>query len=118
MSGFISEQLKYPEEAQAAGIGGTVVVRLSIDHQGKVIKTEVLKGIGYGCDEEAQRVSAMLQFKVDKPRLLKVTYFRSINIHFHGPPPAQTLKVNYTVTNEESPSKEKTSGYEYTITLN
>lgn len=118
MSAFISASLNYPEEARAAGISGTVVVRLSIDHQGQVIKTEVLKGIGYGCDAEAQRVAARLTFKVHKPRQLKVTYFRSINIHFHAPPSPPVLTVNYTVTQEESSTPAKSASYDYSIKLN
>lgn len=114
MAAFIASHLHYPPAAWEGRIGGTVVVRLSISHLGQVIKTEVLKGIGHGCDEEAARVAALLQFKVHKPRNLKVTHFRNINIHFNAPPPPAEIHYTVTSTNE---SQKPTGGYAYTITI-
>ena len=55
---YIAENLKYPDEAKSAGIQGKVYVQMVIDTDGSVTEVEVLKGIGYGCDEEARRVIA------------------------------------------------------------
>lgn len=41
----IMNNLVYPEEAKAAGIAGTVIVRAFIDSSGKVTKTAVLQGL-------------------------------------------------------------------------
>lgn len=41
----IMNNLVYPEEAKAAGIAGTVIVKAFIDSSGKVTKTAVLQGL-------------------------------------------------------------------------
>jgi TonB family protein len=53
---FISQNIRYPEEARKHGVQGTVFVSFLIDEKGKVANGKVLKGIGSGCDEEALRV--------------------------------------------------------------
>jgi TonB family protein len=53
---FISKHLKYPKKARNNEIEGKVFVQFMIDKEGNVTRAKVLKGIGYGCDEEALRV--------------------------------------------------------------
>jgi TonB family protein len=53
---FISQNIRYPEEARKQGIQGTVFVSFLIDEKGKVTNGKVMRGIGSGCDEEALRV--------------------------------------------------------------
>lgn len=53
---FISENIEYPEQARAIGQEGTVHVTFVVDEFGYVTGVKVIKGIGYGCDEEAARV--------------------------------------------------------------
>ena len=53
---YIINETNYPEEAREAGIEGRVYVRFIIDVDGSVTDTEVKRGLGYGCDEEALRV--------------------------------------------------------------
>ena len=48
--------LNYPEDAKKMGIEGRVVLRYTINKQGKATDVEVLYGLGYGCDEEAARI--------------------------------------------------------------
>lgn len=43
-----------PEAAIKKGISGTVEVRVLIDRRGEAVYTEVIKGIGGGCDEAAE----------------------------------------------------------------
>ena len=57
----IAKNVVYPEEAKIAGIQGRVFVEATIDEKGNVIKTSILKGIGYGCDEAA--ISAVKKAK-------------------------------------------------------
>jgi len=47
---------KLTDEAKNAGIKGKVVLALIIDTLGNISNIEVLKGLGYGCDEEAIRL--------------------------------------------------------------
>lgn len=44
---------KYPEEARKNKIEGKVVVQFIINEDGRCSDFEVVKGIGYGCDEAA-----------------------------------------------------------------
>ncbi len=50
----LKKKLIYPSYAKEHDIEGTVQVRAFIDQNGDVTKAEVVKGIGYGCDEVAK----------------------------------------------------------------
>jgi len=53
---FLSDELKYPSQANRLGISGTVFVQFVIEKDGSFTDIEVVKGIGAGCDKEAIRV--------------------------------------------------------------
>jgi TonB family protein len=53
---FLAQEMKYPKKARKNKIQGKVMVECVIDETGKLVNPIVLKGIGYGCDEEAIRV--------------------------------------------------------------
>lgn len=53
---FINANIKYPGAAQRQNVSGRVFVKFVIEKDGSIGKVEVLKGIGFGCDEEAVRV--------------------------------------------------------------
>ncbi len=57
----IQQKVKYPKEAKVNGIEGRVFVKAYIDTSGTVVKTEIIRGIGHGCDEAA--VSAVEKVK-------------------------------------------------------
>ncbi len=52
---FISEVLNYPEEARQNKVQGKVFVQFVVDEEGNVTNVKAVKGIGFGCDEEAER---------------------------------------------------------------
>jgi len=56
MYGFIGKNLKYPSAAQRANVSGKVFVKFVVERNGSIGDVQVLKGIGFGCDEEAIRV--------------------------------------------------------------
>lgn len=58
MMKFIMENLKYPEEAVANNISGTVRVKFTIDSNGTVKNPTIIgnQKLGYGCEKEAIRV--------------------------------------------------------------
>jgi TonB family protein len=58
----LAKNIVYPEKAKEAGIEGRVYVKAWIDENGNVVKTEVLKGIGYGCDSSAVAAVSKLKF--------------------------------------------------------
>lgn len=53
---FLARNITYPAEAIKKSIQGIVYVRFVINMDGSLSDIEVVKGIGYGCDEEAARV--------------------------------------------------------------
>ena len=59
----IYNSLEYPKLAQRAGIQGNVKFFAYVDKNGDVVKTELIKGIGGGCDEEAMKKIKQIKFK-------------------------------------------------------
>ena len=57
---FLGNNLVYPKKAKEAGIEGQVFVEFYIERDGTVCDAKVLRGIGYGCDEEALRVIGLM----------------------------------------------------------
>nr|WP_068892767.1 energy transducer TonB [Pedobacter panaciterrae] len=53
---FIQRNLRYPNAAEEVGAQGKVFISFVIEKDGSVSNVTILKGIGYGCDEEAVRV--------------------------------------------------------------
>ncbi len=116
---FIKTNLKYPQTALEHQIEGTILVRYTINFQGKVIAAKIVKGIGYGCDEEAVRLVKLLKFKIGKTRKIKIQFHKSIQIHFKLPPKKTGTKIQYKITSKkEVEKKPKNSDYNYTITIN
>lgn len=52
--------VKYPQLAREYAIEGTVVVRLSLGANGRVTDREVVRSLGFGCDEAALKAVAKL----------------------------------------------------------
>jgi TonB family protein len=53
---YLGENIKYPAAAQRANISGRVFVKFVVEDDGSIGDVKVMKGIGFGCDEEAIRV--------------------------------------------------------------
>jgi TonB family protein len=53
---FLGMYVKYPKAAREANIQGRVIVRFIIEQDGSLTDIKVVRGIGYGADEEAVRV--------------------------------------------------------------
>lgn len=132
MRALIKENLKYPKEAIDGKIEGSVKIKYDVDYKGNVIKTKVIKSLGHGCDEEAQRLVRLFKFKIDKTRKVRVIFHKNIQINFKlpkakpkkvQPSPKQNMSIQYKVTQKPSPKKpevEKKQGgssYSYTISL-
>jgi len=56
---FISKNMTYPNQARRIGIEGKVFVQFVVNKEGEVINVKTVKGIGGGCDEEAERVISL-----------------------------------------------------------
>jgi len=120
MKHFIGQQMKYPKEALEQKKEGTVLIRYTINHQGKVIETKIIAGIGFGCDEEADRLVRLLTFEVPKNRGVKAIFHKELHIHFRLPV-AKTAgtAIQYQVIpkkkEETVPSPQPSKGYTITI---
>ena len=55
-SRYFPGNMKYPKDARRRGIQGKVFVQFKINEEGRLVEVETIKGIGVGCDEEAERV--------------------------------------------------------------
>jgi len=117
MREFIRKNLRYPEEALKNKIEGTVAVDYEIGYKGDVISAKIKSGIGYGCDEEALRVVKLLKFGVAKHHKLRVTFRKTINIHFRLPPQVKRRSTRY-VYNYVEKKKDGKSNYNYSISFN
>ena len=82
MAKFLSENIKYPEEAKDKGVSGRVFISYVIEKDGSVSSAKVMRGIGGGCDEEALRVvNAMPKWKpgLMKGKPVRVNYMIPVN---------------------------------------
>ena len=59
----MQDQIIYPEEAIVNNIQGIVYVKCTVTAEGSVKEIEILKGLGYGCDEEAVRIIKASKWK-------------------------------------------------------
>ena len=66
---YIQKNLEYPQIAIKNEIEGNVFVGFVVEEDGSVSDVKVLRGLGYGCDEEAIRlVNSLPKFKPGKRR--------------------------------------------------
>jgi periplasmic protein TonB len=57
---FLSQNISYPLDARDSGAQGTVYLSFIVEKDGSVSNVKVLRGIGFGCDEEAVRVISLM----------------------------------------------------------
>jgi TonB family protein len=121
---FVRVNLKYPAEAMEKGIEGVVHLWYVVNDNGRVLSVEVEKGLGYGCDEEAERLVRLMRFSKVKNRGLKVTSRNKARIEFKMPPkPAPVPKISYEIKPKSEPvesnpeKKEPLTQHSYTITI-
>ncbi|UYZ61838.1 energy transducer TonB [Hymenobacter weizhouensis] len=53
---YLQRHLRYPMPALREGVSGKVYISFTVNTDGSITDVEVLKGLGYGTDEEASRV--------------------------------------------------------------
>ena len=98
---FIKSELRYPEEALNNKLEGVVKVGYDVDVFGKVSNVHIIKGIGYGCDEEAIRLVKLLSFPRHKYPGMHVVFHQIININFRIVPsiskPQSQQQIVYTL---------------------
>ena len=53
---YIDANLSYPTKAKSAKKEGIVYISFTVNENGKIENSKVVRSIGYGCDEEALRL--------------------------------------------------------------
>lgn len=84
---FLSNNVKYPEEAEKAGIQGRVIATFVVEKDGSVSNAKVVKSVDPLLDAEALRViSAMPKWKPGKQngKVVRVKYTVPLSFHFDG----------------------------------
>ncbi|QJW91307.1 energy transducer TonB [Spirosoma taeanense] len=56
LGAYLKQTIQYPAEARKAGFIGRVFVGFIVEVDGRLTDIQLLKGVGFGCDEEALRV--------------------------------------------------------------
>ena len=93
---FIKNNLRYPKEALNHRVEGSVFLRYEVNEKGKVHNISVISGLGYGCDEEAERIIRLLKYPQIKNRGIKVNTKFKLAINFKLPK-VTPLKINYII---------------------
>lgn len=73
---YLMAETKYPQLAKESKIEGKVFIQFVVEKNGEITEAKVLRGIGYGCDEEALRVvNGMSKFKPgeDKGKIVRAS---------------------------------------------
>lgn len=85
---FLSENIKYPQEAKANNISGKVYVTFVVEADGSISNPRLLRDIGGGCGQEAIRVVKLMpRWKPGKNK------GQPARVQFN-------LPVNFTLTDE------------------
>jgi TonB family protein len=84
MGGYsaIDKKVIYPEQARKNSVKGKVFLQVYINENGEVVFAEVLKGLGYGCDEAALRAIKLVRFKAGKQKGKYVKVQMSVPVNF------------------------------------
>lgn len=78
----IDKKAIYPEQARKNSVKGKVFLQVYINENGEVVFAEVLKGLGYGCDEAALRAVKLVRFKAGKQKGKYVKVQMSVPVNF------------------------------------
>lgn len=104
MTQFMSENLKYPKEAEELGIEGKVFVQLTIDETGKIGQVEIKRGVESRLNEEALRVVwQMPRWKPAQKDGKAVSAQLTLPIHFDLPIKHDAVVIGYKT--EEKPDQ-------------
>lgn len=78
----LQSRLRYPALASEARIEGRVTVRMIVDETGRMLDPTILKGLGYGCDDEVLRVIRGARFEPARVGGLPVKAWHTLYFDF------------------------------------
>src|ERR1700759_2759986 len=74
---FLAENMVYPPGAIEHKKDGTAHLKLEISDKGKVLKVQSLHRLGFGMDEEAERLAKMMPFENTTERGMKIKHTKN-----------------------------------------
>ena len=78
----IQKNVNYPDAARKESIVGKVFVKAFINENGEVTRAEIVKGLGYGCDEEALWAVKSMRFRPGKKNGIRVKVQFTLAVSF------------------------------------
>ncbi len=83
---YLQSKLQYPPLAKEREVSGTVYVRFVVEADGHLTGFQVLRGLGYGCDEEALRiVRSMPTWHAGQQQGVAVPVYYTLPVKFEMP---------------------------------
>jgi len=80
---FLSKNIRYPAQARDQQIQGRVYLSFVVERDGSVSNITLLRGIGFGCDEEAIRVVGLMPtWKPGRQNGIPVRVYYNLPIKF------------------------------------
>lgn len=113
---FIAENMKYPKEALENKIEGNVLISFQVNDLGEVTDANVVKGLDYGCDEEALRLIKLARFQKTRKQGVRIKSTFRTKISFNLPTQNKLAYQYNKKENKENKTKGKTS-YSYSINI-
>ncbi len=114
---YMSQNVKYPEEAKNKNIAGRVFISFVVEKDGSVSNVKVLRGIGGGCDEEAVRViKGMPKWKpgMQKGKPVRVNFQMPFVFKLDESAASKNGLINNTYMGKETGTKD---GVTYTMEM-
>ena len=114
---FITDNLKYPEQALEDKVEGAVEVAYDVDGLGKIRNVRILSGIGHGCDEEVIRLVNLLVYEKAVNKGKNTLSHKKLKIDFKLPKEkkVEQRKITYHITTSKPDEKKVKPKGGYTI---
>lgn len=94
LSAYLSENIKYPEEAREQGLGGRVIVTFVVEKDGTISEAKAVRKVSPALDAEAERViMSMPKWNPGKLKGKAVRVKYTVPIIFSAQKPATALKI-------------------------
>lgn len=118
---YLGQNIVYPKAAQKANVSGRVFVKFIVKKDGTIDNVTILKGIGFGCDEETERViKAMPKWKPGKQNGKPVNVYYNMPVVYKlddgdsiTPTKEESLKKTIQLTPKERPLEIRFSNNSY-----
>lgn len=101
----IEKKIIYPVDALKYGLEGKVKILAEIDSIGNVIKSEIVKGIGLGCDQEALRIIADTKFNPAKKGNQNISSQIALELSFKIPKQTENAVADTHIEPEIKPTR-------------